>query len=80
MKSLIMALYLLAISAGNAFTALVNLFIQNADGSSKLEGSQYFWFFSILMMVTSILFIFVARTYKVQYYIQEETAAEKPAS
>ena len=38
MKSFIMAIFLLSISFGNVFTALVNTFIQNPDGTSKLAG------------------------------------------
>ena len=39
LKSLIMCTYLIAVSGGNAFTAVVNLFIQNPDGSVKLQGA-----------------------------------------
>jgi len=76
MKSFIMAVFLLSISLGNAFTALVNKFIQNPDGTSKLEGPNYFWFFVIVMFVTAALFIPVARRYKVKTYIQDEAPAE----
>src|SRR5207253_708849 len=43
MKSIVMALYLLSISAGNAFTALVHWFIQNPDGSLKMTGPAYYY-------------------------------------
>jgi POT family proton-dependent oligopeptide transporter len=72
MKSVIMSIYLLSISLGNQFTALVNRFIQNADGTSKLPGGTYYMFFTILMLVTAIIFIFVACRYKESTYIQEE--------
>jgi len=72
MKSFIMAVFLLSISLGNVFTALVNKFIQNADGSSKLAGPSYFWFFVIVMAVTAVLFIPVAARYKVKDHIQDE--------
>jgi POT family proton-dependent oligopeptide transporter len=72
MKSFIMAVFLLSISLGNAFTALVNKFIQNSDGTSKLEGPSYFWFFVIVMAVTAALFIPVAARYKVKDHIQDE--------
>ena len=71
MKSLIMGMYMLSISLGNLFTALVNIFIQNADGTSKLTGANYYWFFVFLMVVTSLVFIFVAKNYKEQSYMQE---------
>ncbi len=76
MKSFIMGVFLLSISLGNAFTAIVNKFIQNPDGSSKLEGASYFWFFAIAMVVTAALFVPVARRYKVKTYIQDETTEE----
>ena len=77
MKSFIMGIYLLSISLGNAFTAAVNFFIENDDGSSKLEGASYYWFFTLMMLLTSVAFIFVARSYKVKNYIQEEAPAQK---
>ncbi len=71
MKSFIMCFYLLAIALGNVFAAGVNHFIRNADGSSKLSGADYYWFFLISMLVTAILFIPVARWYPVKEYIQK---------
>jgi len=76
MKSLIMAFFFLAISAGNLFTALVNSFIQNPDGTSKLEGPAYFWFFAGLMFVASLIFVGVASLYKEKTYIQDEASSE----
>ncbi len=73
MKSFIMALYLLSVSAGNAFTAGVNSFIQNPDGGSKLEGPSYYWFFTGLIALAAVGFIVVAKTYRGQTYIQEES-------
>jgi POT family proton-dependent oligopeptide transporter len=74
MKSFIMSLYLLSVSAGNLLTSLVNSFIQNEDGSSKLEGASYYWFFAGLMLVAAVAYIAVAKRYKEHTYIQEETA------
>jgi len=79
MKSFIMAVFLLSISLGNAFTAVVNAIIINEDGSSKLAGPSYYWFFTIAMLVTAILFIPVAKRYRVKDYIQDETPAESSA-
>jgi proton-dependent oligopeptide transporter, POT family len=75
MKSLIMGLYLLSISMGNAFTAGVNFFIQNPDGTIKLKGADYYWFFTILMFLTSIIFCVYAAFYREKSYIQDEAAA-----
>ena len=79
MKSLIQSINLLTISLGNAFTALVNAFIQNEDGTSKLPGASYYWFFVISMLVTAAIFIPVARWYKPKEYIQDETSSESSA-
>lgn len=78
LKSLVMCTYLGAISLGNVFTAAVNFFIQNPDGSVKLSGASYFFFFVKVMAVTSILFVLVAGFYKGKTYLQDE--AEQPAT
>ncbi|MBC8198400.1 MAG: POT family MFS transporter [Candidatus Marinimicrobia bacterium] len=72
MKSLIMGFFMLSVSLGNIFTAGVNAFIQNPDGSSTLTGASYFYFFSGLMFGTAILFILVTIFYKPKEYLQEE--------
>ena len=71
MKSFIMAIFLLAISLGNAFVAIVNAFIQNKDGSSKLPGASYYWFFTAIMLSAAIIFVFVAKNYRNQSCIQD---------
>lgn len=78
LKSLVMCAYLWAVFLGNVFTALVNVFIQNKDGSVKLKGASYFYFFVAVMLVTAVLFTFFARYYRGRTYIQEE-AEPKPA-
>ncbi len=77
MKSFIMSLYLLSVSGGNAFTALVNRFTQDAEGNSTLVGASYYWFFTIFMLVAAFLFIGVALIYKPREYLQDE--APSPA-
>ncbi|MBN1361049.1 MAG: MFS transporter [Sedimentisphaerales bacterium] len=71
-KSFVMSLYLLSISLGNVFSAVVNHFIQNPDGSTKLPGASYYWFFAIAMVVTLALYIPVAMRFPVREYIQDE--------
>ncbi len=78
MKSLVMCTYLGAVSLGNVFTAAVNFFIQNPDGSVKLKGAAYFYFFVIVMVATAILFLFVSQFYRGKTYIQDE-AETQPA-
>ncbi|MHC4116736.1 MAG: POT family MFS transporter [Planctomycetota bacterium] len=79
MKSLIQSIELLAIAIGNFFVAAVNDLIKNEDGTSKLPGASYYWFFTIAMLVTAVLFIPLARRYKSKEYIQGEAPAEPSA-
>lgn len=74
MKSFISALFWLSVTAGNLFASLVNFFIQNPDGTSKLEGPAYFIFFTAAMFGTAVLFVFYAMQYKEKHYIHEEQA------
>lgn len=76
MKSFIMGLYLLSVTLGNVITAAVNFFIQNPDGTNKLEGAAYYWFFVGLMFVVAVGFVGVAATYRERTYIQDEEPAE----
>jgi POT family proton-dependent oligopeptide transporter len=76
MKSLVMCTYLIAIGLGNGFTSAVNFFIQNPDGSVKLAGATYFFFFVGVLLVTAVLFLFFARFYRGKTYIQDEAEAE----
>jgi len=64
MKSFVQAVFLVSIAMGNAFTALVNWFIRNEDGTSKLTGPGYYWFFTIAMAVTAALFNLLAARYR----------------
>jgi POT family proton-dependent oligopeptide transporter len=79
MKSFIMAIFLLSISLGNIFTAIVNAVIAGSGGASKLAGANYYWFFIIVMLVTAILYIPVAARYKEKSYIHDEAAEEDSA-
>lgn len=70
MKSFIMAFFMLSIAVGNLFTSAVNFFIENDDGSSKLAGADYFWFFTILMLLTAILFSVLFRNSNEKDHLQ----------
>ncbi|MBN1805610.1 MAG: POT family MFS transporter [Sedimentisphaerales bacterium] len=79
MKSTIQSIELLAISLGNLFAAVVNNIIKNDDGTSKLPGASYYWFFAIAMLLTACIFIPIACWYKPKEYIQDEVSAETSA-
>jgi POT family proton-dependent oligopeptide transporter len=75
MKSIVMSFYLLAVSAGNLFTSLVNFLNTRPDGTKWLEGAAYYWFFTILMAVAAVVFMAVAKMYHGKTYIQDEQPA-----
>ncbi len=72
MKSLVMAFFMLSIAAGNLFTSSINFFIQNDDGSSKLAGASYYGFFTLLMLITAVSFLFITRFLRERTYLQSE--------
>ena len=80
MKSVIMSLYLLSISAGNAFTALVHVFIAKPDGTMKLTGSAYYNFFAALSIGCVAVFVFVAKKYQEKNYMQDSGPAPEAAA
>jgi POT family proton-dependent oligopeptide transporter len=72
MKSFVMSLYMASVALGNLFTSAVNFFIENPDGSSRLAGANYFWFFAGLMLLTAVGFVFYSRHYQEQHYLHAE--------
>jgi POT family proton-dependent oligopeptide transporter len=75
LKSLCMCTYLLAVSLGNQFTAAVDFFIQNPDGTVKLHGASYFMFFVWVLLGTGVLFVIVTPFYKGRTYLQDQAEA-----
>jgi POT family proton-dependent oligopeptide transporter len=78
MKSFVMAFYMLSISLGNLFTSAVNFFIDVPGGESRLAGVDYFLFFTLLMLVTAMLFIVVSRRYRGRVYLHAEQPVSDP--
>jgi POT family proton-dependent oligopeptide transporter len=76
MKSLVMCTYLVSAGLGNWLAAAVNALILKPDGTARLAGANYFWFFVLLMLATGALFTFVARFYRGKTYIQDEAGAQ----
>jgi len=72
MKSVVMGAFFMSVALGNLFTAGVNFFIQNPDGTSKLEGPSYYLFFAGTMALTAVLFVPVSMWFKERTYIQEQ--------
>jgi POT family proton-dependent oligopeptide transporter len=80
MKSIVMAVYLWSISAGNAFTALVHVFIQRPDGTLKLSGSSYYLFFAGLSAASAVVFVFFAVRHREKTHLQDEHPGDNPPS
>lgn len=72
MKSFVMSLYFLSVTVGNVLTAGVSKFNVIDENHSRMNETQYFWFFSGLMLLAAVLFIFVAKHYRGKTYIQDE--------
>ncbi len=80
MKSIVMALYLWSITAGNAFTAIVHAVIENPDGTLKLSGSSYYLFFAAVSAGAAVVFTFVAMKYREKTHLQDAFPENRPPS
>jgi len=69
MKSFIMGIYLMTITAGNFLTAGVNFLAESFP--RLLTGIAYYRFFLILALVNAVLFLVVAKYYKEETILQE---------
>jgi POT family proton-dependent oligopeptide transporter len=78
MKAIVMAFYLLSVSAGNAFTALVHHVIQRSDGTVALEGAPYYLFFAGLAGAAAVVFAFAVSGYVEVTHLQDEGASAGP--
>ncbi|MEO0603250.1 MAG: POT family MFS transporter [Myxococcota bacterium] len=86
MKSFVMGVYFLGVSLGNIFTAGVNWVITVPaeidpatgdivkEATSWLEGSDYYLFFTVVMLVVSLVYVGFAQVYRGETYIQGEDA------
>lgn len=77
-KSFIMGIFFLGVSLGNLFTSGVNFALNSLKddaGNTPLQGSNYYWAFTGLALVTAVAFVFYSKLYKGQTYLQDETDA-----
>ncbi len=78
MKSIVMAAWLFTVALGNQFTAILNFLIPTLSNLGlDLKHAAYFRFFTLLMFLAAILFVFVARFYHGKTYIQGEAPLEE---
>lgn len=68
MKSTIMSLWLLTVTAGNLFTAVIE-FLNHFKGASE------FYFFAGVMFVISLLFVWMASRYRYRDYVESGVIA-----
>jgi POT family proton-dependent oligopeptide transporter len=76
MKSFIMALFLGSISMGNFLTFLVTKANEGPGGLPRLTPQNFYLFFTGMMTLAAVVFVFVARNFQVKTFIQDEAPAE----
>lgn len=73
MKSFIMGIYFLGVSLGNFYVSGVNKVMEatrDEAGNSPLDGPNYFWFFTGLMIATTVVYVIYSQFYKGETFIQ----------
>jgi POT family proton-dependent oligopeptide transporter len=81
MKSLLMAMWLLSVALGNQIPSVISFLIPKLKSMGwNLEGANYFRFFTLLMFVASIIYIFVSRHYREKTYLQSQEHYEDVAT
>lgn len=71
LKSLVMGLYLLSISAGNLLAAGVNALTTATDGTPLVEGTTYYLIFTAAMLAAAVGFLPVAALLPTKRYIRD---------
>ena len=73
MKSTMTAIWLLMVAIGNIFAGYINsLMLSNKGLAELLKGSNYYWFYVILMLVNVFFFILVSRKLQERIYVGDE--------
>jgi proton-dependent oligopeptide transporter, POT family len=73
MKSLLMAMWLLSVALGNQIPSVISFLIPKLKSMGwNLEGANYFRFFTLLMLGTSIIYVYVSRHYRERTYLQSQ--------
>jgi POT family proton-dependent oligopeptide transporter len=78
MKSLLMSMWLLSVALGNQIPSIISFLIPKLKSMGmNLEGANYFRFFTLLMLVTSVIYIFVSRHYRERTYLQSQVTDDE---
>lgn len=72
LKSIVMGLYLLSVSAGNLLAAGVNWLTTGGDGLPLVTGTTYYLLFAAAMLAAAICFVPVAALLPTHRYIRPE--------
>jgi len=72
LKSIVMGLYLLSVSAGNLLAAAVNWLTTGADGQPLVTGTAYYLLFAGAMLAAAVCFLPVAAYLPTRRYIRPE--------
>jgi len=72
LKSIVMGLYLLSVSAGNLLAAAVNWLTTGGDGQPLVTGTTYYLLFAGAMLAAAICFVPVAAFLPTRRYIRSE--------
>jgi proton-dependent oligopeptide transporter, POT family len=81
MKSLLMSMWLLSVALGNQIPSVISFLIPKLKSMGmNLEGASYFRFFTLLMLATSIIYVFVSRHYKERTYLQSQLTENEQAT
>jgi POT family proton-dependent oligopeptide transporter len=75
LKSIVMGLYLLSVSAGNLLAAGVNWLTTATDGTPLVTGTTYYLLFAGAMAAAAVCFLPVAVLLPTQRYIRPEDPA-----
>ncbi|MCP5021788.1 MAG: POT family MFS transporter [bacterium] len=75
MKSFIMGIYFFGVALGNLLVTGVNWFMdasRDESGNTPLDGPNYYWFFTALMVATTVVYVVYTQFYKGETFIQGE--------
>jgi len=71
-------MWLLSISLGNQIPSIISFLIPKLKSMGmNLEGANYFRFFTYLMLVTSVIYVFVSRHYRERTYLQSQLSEDE---
>src|SRR2546423_5905976 len=79
MKSLLMSMWLLSVALGNQLPSVISFLIPKLKSMGmNLEGANYFRFFTLLMLATSVIYVFVSRHFRERTYLQSQEPPPDP--